>query len=770
MGKNNRKRRAKKQALKIKREKKAIKKKIGQKDDSIAPEFQVMQNPFSHLSDDERKQAIKEIAENSERVYQESVIKVKEILTTYDPITLLSILASYGLTVPVGDDGLKKKDSEFEIKQAHIELCQAFALQINPGNLKREPFGPDVVQVVWEVLPAIMEAHNFRRIAERNDDAADDEKAVNLVQQSIRGNTQMVRNWGYFSQVTHISKEMYEPFDRQVKDKYGFTASNIIELFKYLINETEERSTKRFQDLKHLYKITDKKELVYKYHELIGQQAEDAESFINGIKIASLDRKTLFSMLMSRYDLRLSENYIFSVEEISNNLDINKVATKGILEEFAYSFGDLEGYDTEHIYLSNPVWLRPLIRIEEDKYFCAIPQLFFSFVIPSLEKLIESIDKKGLSDRRANYLEGKVSEIINRRFPESNTISGVKWMLNGIEYETDLITFIDSHALIVEAKSGKITEPALRGAPDRLKRHIKEILVEPNLQSKRLKERLLELIANPETDDDLRKKLPVDLSDIHKVIRVSVSLEDFAMLQANVSQLKDTGWLPDNFEPCPTMNLADFETLFDFLEHPVQIIHYLERRQELEAAIGFMGDELDLMGLYIDTLFNIGDIDQNIDFVITEMSAPLDAYYNSRDAGIDIPKPTPKICPLFVEIFNQLEQRKTPGWTEIGVILNRLSPDDQRRLTKMIARLKKNVLKNWAIEGHKNIVVFAPPKASEYALCYVIYNDQNVDRRKEFIEEAAFNGLAPEHVKQCLVIAKNMDKRDVSYHSIGLYR
>ena len=184
----------------------------------------------------------------------------------------------------------------------------------------------------------------------------------------------------------------------------------------------------------------------------------------------------------------------------------------------------------------------------------------------------------------------------------SNTVSGIKWKYDGTEYETDLITFIDSHALIVEAKSGRISDPALRGAPARLKKHIKEILIAPNTQSKRLKKRLEELIANPKIDDALRDRLPVDLNSIHKIIRVSVSLENFGSIQSNVAQLKETGWLPSDFEPCPTMNIADFETLFDFLYHPVQIIHYLERRQELENVLGYMGDEMDLMGLYIGCL------------------------------------------------------------------------------------------------------------------------------------------------------------------------
>ena len=64
-------------------------------------------------------------------------------------------------------------------------------------------------------------------------------------------------------------------------------------------------------------------------------------------------------------------------------------------------------------------------------------------------------------------------------------------------YETDLIAFIDSFALVVECKSGKVTPPALRGAAGRMRKHIQELLIDPNLQSLRLKTRLEFLAFNP---------------------------------------------------------------------------------------------------------------------------------------------------------------------------------------------------------------------------------------------------------------------------------
>lgn len=678
MKKNSKIKRTQKKLKKARKLSALKKRQADQNNLSLNPVFQTLPNPFSELNDEQRMQAIRELAHNSERKYQDALAKIKEILVSYDPISMLSILASYGLTVGVGDNGIQGKDSESKLQQFQLEICQALALQVNPEIFQHQPVTPDIVQEMWTGLSDLMSANNFRGI-EHTENSSSQESAVKQIQHMMRGNTQLVRNWGYFSQVKSISHELYGHFDGLLEKSNGFSCSNVITLFQLLIDEIELANTKRLKSFRDLYRLKDKTKLVINYHELIGASLAAAKQFIETENFRLMPFKALFFMLMSHYDLRLHEFYEFSPKDLAEKLKIDVTATKGILDFFSYELGALSDYETEHLYLSNPIWLRLIIRIEDEKYFCALPQMFFSFVLPSLDGLVENIDPTALSKRRACYLEEKIVEIINRRFPESNTVSGLKWKLGNVEYETDLITFIDSHAIIVEAKAGKVSDPALRGASDRLKKHIDDPLVSPNTQSKRLKERLEELITHPEMDDGLRKKLPVDLRNIHKIIRVSVSLENFGSIQANVTQLKETGWLPETFEPCPTMNLADFETLFDFLEHPVQIIHYLEARQEFEGRLDYMGDELDLdlMGIYIKTLFNMGDIDIDVNLVISGMSAPLDAYYNSKDTGITIPKPQPLVSPLFSKIMKQLEGRQTPRWTEIGVILNRFSPDDQ---------------------------------------------------------------------------------------------
>lgn len=473
-------------------------------------------------------------------------------------------------------------------------------------------------------------------------------------------------------------------------------------------------------------------------------------------------------MLIAHHDLRLPDVYTVFASSLAESLGLDEDRVNAILDEYALDWGALSGYETEHLHLSNPVWKQPLIKMGDREYFCALPAGFFSFVIPCMEAVLSPFAAE-VSERRAEYLESKVAELVELRFPGSDIKRNFRWIEDGTTYETDLIAFIDSFALVIECKSGKITPPALRGASKRLRKHIQELLIDPNLQSLRLKTRLEFLGANPTAADPIRDEIGYDLGKMCRIVRVSVSLEYFGDIQSNLKQLEDTGWLPVDFSPCPTMSLADFETVFDILEHPIQILHYMMKREEIESSVGYLANELELLGLYLTTLLDIGEVKPSDHIRVLDTAGPLDVYYNSLDAGVTLDKPRPAISPLFASIFSQLEERGIDRWTEIGVALNMFSPDDQRKVTKMLVKLEKNVQKNWSRQGHKNMVICIPSRQSSYALGYVMFKNENANERRKFMEHAAATALKSDHVQTVVVIGRNIDRDDAVYHTIALY-
>lgn len=759
---------AQKAALKKRRRKKSRPRGRGR---TIAPTFHVFRNPFEGLSHEQRRQAIEEIAKNSEKKYQEALSELRTILRRHHPLLVLSNMSYYGLRVAVDEtSGITKLDSECEIFPFHVEILQALSLQIDPGELSGEPLNPHVLKQVWDQVKTLWDAHALRQFDPAGLDLPDNEKAIALAQRMIRGTTQAVRNWGYHSQIKRIARELYQPFDAQLLEARGFSTSDVFNVFETIVTEVESRQMAHSKTLVELFRSsdTDKSLLVENYHELIGLDKEKAKRFVEHVKVEETPLDVVRTMVTAHYDLRLPRVYTFLASTLAESLGLDKDSVNAILDEYALGWGALSEHETERLHLSNPAWEKPLIKLGDRGYFCVLPVSFFSFVIPCTEAILSPF-ATAVSDRRAEYLESKVAEIVERRFPGSDTKRNFKWVEDGTTYETDLIAFIDSFALVIECKSGKVTPPALRGAPDRLRRHIQELLIDPNLQSLRLKERIEFLSTHPNVTDPIRDEIGYDLGKVRKVVRVSVCLEDFGSIQSRLKQLEETGWLPAEFAPCPTMNLADFETIFDLLDHPVQILHYLMKREAIEGSAGYLADEIDLLGLYLTTLLDIGDVEPDVEVTMTGMSAPLDTYYNSLDAGVTLDKPRPAISPLFASIFSQLEQRGVARWTEIGVALNMFSPDDQRRITIMLEKLERRVHRHWMRQKHENMVICIPSRASSYALGYVMFKNGNAALRRDFMESAAATPLESDHVHTVIVIGRNIDRNDAAYHSIALF-
>ena len=622
--------------------------------------------------------------------------------------------------------------------------------------------GLDVLEEIHSHVKKLTRAYPFRQIGSDNVDLPDDKKAVKRVQRLMRDATRVVRNWGYFSQVKRIVRELYSPFDAKLLETRGFSVSDAINVFDTILSTAESRMTTHHQTFVDLFRrsSTDRRLLVKNYHLLIGSDKEEVDRCIQKFNVRNFSRKDACSIIISHYDyLQLSHLHIFSSSNLAQSLDLAEDQVSSILDEYALNWGVLSECNTEDFHLSNPVWTKPVIKLGGGQYFCALPVGFFRFAIPCIESLLSPFGD-AVSERRAEYLEAKVAEIVKTRFSGSRMKRNFKWIDGDKTYETDLIVFVDSFALIIECKSGKVTPPALRGAPDRLRRRIQKLLIDPNLQSLRLKERLECLSSNPNEVDPIRNEIGYDLNKLHKVVRASVCLEDFGPIQSCLPQLKDTHWLPADFEPCPTMNLADFEMIFDILEHPIQILHYLMKREMIEASFNYHGYEKNLLGWYLTTLLDIGDVEHDAKIIVNGTSSSLESYYDSADAGVNLSKPQPAISSLFASIFSQLEQRGIDRWTEIGIALNMFSPDYQIKITEELTKLEKKVHRNWRMKGHDNLLILIPPKASSYALGYVMFKNGNAGDKRNFINDAVNQAFQPNHVQTVIIIAKNIDKKD----------
>ena len=148
---------------------------------------------------------------------------------------------------------------------------------------------------------------------------------------------------------------------------------------------------------------------------------------------------------------------------------------------------------------------------------------------------------------------------------------------------------------------------------------------------------------------------------------------------------------------CSNVSIADLKCLVDILDNPIVFLHYLYERGFLQKSINLIGDEMDLLGLYLETGFNLANAEMQADLLeVTGQSASIDAYYESRGFGVNLSKSTMKLGPLFREMIDQLCQLKPEGWTLVGVhLLNSSNYSEQVKLEKKLSVLRRMVRKNF---------------------------------------------------------------------------
>ena len=724
--------------------------------------YEVREHPFSNISRENRIKIIDETRIKSLDDYKVSLESLLEIFEEYDIVTILSYLSDISLMGGMGNNKLKSFSS---LEQSELEVCQAlvFHIDFEKSQNKRPTF--EVFQEIIDLLKKLLQSNILKMLDSKLLELSEKDVNIHYFRNYMISHTQYVRNWGTFEQINSISSELYGQFDNELSESYGFTISQANKFFNYIISSLEKDATAKMLAFRKIKNASTVEEMVFTYHEFINADKSKTDNFFKFLKKHNItDKEYIFvELIYAHYsDVLLSSHFIFNYEEVANILNIEVDVVVSLLNTFSYQ--PKEDNNIEHIFLNNPIWTKPIIILDEESFFCPNPMLYFSFILKIFDDLIDEIEPIKLSKSKAEYLEEKIEQIVKNKLPDAKIYKSFKWD----KYENDLVVFIDTYILIIEAKSGKITDSALRGSSSRLKKKVKELLVAPAIQSQRLKNKIEYLIQNPSKEDPLRDKMPMDLNEYSKVLRVSVSFEYLSFLQSGIMMLDKTGWLPHDFIPCPTMNIASFETVFDIFDNPIELINYLEMREELEVNVKYQGDELDLISYYMETHLLLGEIDESMHLVLTGQAKTIDDYYQIKEHGIEIKKPRPIMHDFFRKIVLQLEERKPLGWVRMGSILYRLDPTIQEKLAEEIMEVEKKLKSLKREENYLNKMIYIPNDLSQYGFCYVLYDYENYHKRYDFIDDAVQETL--ENREHCLVIAKNLDVDEHAYSFISIVK
>ncbi|TIY07916.1 MAG: hypothetical protein E5V18_08240, partial [Mesorhizobium sp.] len=362
-----------------------------------------------------------------------------------------------------------------------------------------------------------------------------------------------------------------------------------------VVREFERRHSEHFTRLAKVIRSPNVRQMVRNYYKYFPELKGGPEDLLAAMPPGA-SRDGMMGMIMGHCDLRHSERASFTVAEVAKLSGKPKNLVEAILESLSRAPGSLAGTIPDHLFLANPIWDAPGIDLG-DLFVFPIPQMVFSHIHRVMARLAEEAGiKTQLESRRADYLESQLEHTMRKVLPEATIVPAAKWQVGAEQFETDLLVTLDRTVIIAEAKSNHLTPQGLRGAPDRVKRHVSDMVLYPSQQSARLATLITSAKDGYAAAEAIVRRIGIDPASVDQIIRISVTLDDFSVLSSAEADFKEIGWVPADHQLAPTITIADLICIADILDHPLTFLHYLGERIYLQKSFSLFGDELDFLG------------------------------------------------------------------------------------------------------------------------------------------------------------------------------
>ena len=216
------------------------------------------------------------------------------------------------------------------------------------------------------------------------------------------------------------------------------------------------------------------------------------------------------------------------------------------------------------------------------------------------------------------------------------------------------------------------------------------------------------------------------------------------------------------------MTLSDLQNLFGLLDSYCAKLHYLCRRAEWVQSAKYMGDELDLLAVYFDTLFEVGPSESDgTRLTVYGASQLFERYFLELEQGRQPRRPKLPLTRWWLNILTFLEARLPERWSQIGLDLLSISESDQEQFAVLMREVRLNVLQG--VVPLKDTVIFASGSKRKVAIVGVAYIDDSREERNDRFIKAASQARFPDGTRPTRVLVIGCDPRycDIPYSVIA---
>lgn len=170
---------------------------------------------------------------------ESAVSELRQILSQYDPINLLSRVAVFILTSnpekPKDEGGPKQSETNLEYL---VSLVTA-----HPFPLRAKFPEPEIIQKTIELLTIIQMAASWHYRFKRRTISSTPSPLDELIN-SFRSDKLHVRGEAYWPHLKQTILDLLQPHDRQLKERLGFDSSDYVDFME----RTEDQLNERWHD------------------------------------------------------------------------------------------------------------------------------------------------------------------------------------------------------------------------------------------------------------------------------------------------------------------------------------------------------------------------------------------------------------------------------------------------------------------------------------------------------------------------------------------
>lgn len=420
-----------------------------------------------------------------------------------------------------------------------------------------------------------------------------------------------------------------------------------------------------------------------------GYSLDQALSVITSVQVLQIDKiNGILASLSEKHpnDWSLFEAYTFSLEEIAGKAKLDVEVAKNVVESFVSPVGQEDFKSLDDF---NPINAYPIIKLKDSKYL-----LFQNYSL--VEALYETpffwfnsdVTYRSIAMRhRGEFTEEFSSERLKRVFGERRVFHNIDiFDSNNKVGEIDVLVVFANRAIVLQAKSKKLTIAARKGNDLSLKDDFKKAVQDAYDQalscSNYLTDRRYKLVD--EKGDEIT--ISRNYKEIYPFCVVSDHYPALSFQARQFLEQKPT----DVIKPAFVMDVFFLDVVTEVLQSPLHFLSYLNRRtlygdkilstHELTILSYHLKQNLWMDGEY--TMMQLGD----------DICADLDLAMLARRDGIPGSATPEGILTKYVgthfdRLIKDVELRDHPATVDFGFMLLTLSGDTIEMINDGISKL-----------------------------------------------------------------------------------